>query len=394
MKNKIFSEKCKFSKLGFFLFFTVFILFNFPVLWVKAQIQEPNLAISKSVKNLTDNTDWQDVVTADPGEVVSFRIEITSNGKDRATNVWLKDKLPLGIYYEGDLKADGISSTWDILEGFNLGYLDPGQSRVFIYTVKVGPEKDFSPGVTTNLVNTARVWAYQVSTKEDSATVNVYRSPLTTRTFSVNKLVKNLSSNTDWQDSVMVSPGDKISFSIKIQATGNAPAKGIIVKDSLPNRIVSQGNLKIDEVSVSGDILAGVNIGELSPGQSKTITFDGVVVSKENFNYGTTSLINSVLVYNNEKALTDSAEIIVTKKEVAGAATAVPTGFTNNKFLDYLLLPLGLASILFLIFKEYLVLVNNYLEGRKEKVVGLRSEKNLQKKINRIKIQEYFSKKN
>lgn len=355
------------------------------------------LSINKTVKNLSKGTDWQDSVQADPNDILSFQIEVTLIAEERVKDIWLTDKLPNRIYYEGNFMADGIRSSWDILGGFNLGYLNPGQKRVFTFDAKVAAEKNFDLDTTANLVNTASVWAhqwpYEEGRAEDTATVNVYRAPLpqTQGTFSVTNLVRNISKDTDWLDSVKADAGEKISFSIRIEATGTAPAKDIVVQDGLPVKIVYRGNLKIDGVSSSGNILSGLTIGELSPGQSKTITFDAEVFPAESFIYGTTYLKNAVSASNIYHSFSDTAEVVVERQKVAGA-TDVITGFTNNKVLDYLLLPLAMTLLFLFLFSKNFVLVSDWFEGRRNSVVEFRSERNFKRAVAQVKSKEVLPK--
>lgn len=180
------------------------------------------------------------------------------------------------------------------------------------------------------------------------------------------KWVKNLSTGTNWSDSVYAEPYHVLSFYIQINA-GESYFYNVFLKDNLPEKIIYRPNsLKIDGVSVSGNITAGINLGNLSPGQSKIITFDADVASPDRFAFGDTTLINTVSLSFNQTSLSDSATIIVRKRAVAGA-TGAPTGKNNNFFLDYLLLPLIIILATVLVFKLQIVKIfSDYKRKREE----------------------------
>ena len=220
----------------------------------------------------------------------------------------------------------------------------------------------------------------------DSVTVNVS----TQLALIVKKLVRNLSDGSGWLDLVAADPNEIVSFSIRVMAGGQSVAKNIIVKDTLPAQIIYRGNLRIDNISSSGDIISGLSIGDLSPGQSKTITFEARVAPEGQFNYGDTNLINTAMAYNLETASTDTAKIVVSKKAVAGVATEVKTGIASRAF-DYILLPFVITLIIILVFKNYFILLSGWLEKRKNEMIDYRTKRTLRKVISKIKAKEKLS---
>lgn len=222
----------------------------------------------------------------------------------------------------------------------------------------------------------------------DSVTVYVAETQLS---FSVNKLVRNLSDGTVWQDSVSADPLEVISFSIQVTA-GDQALSDVIVKDILPAKIGSPRNLKVDNNPFVGDITSGINIGNLIPNQTKRITFDADVLGPNEFGFGETQLTNTVNVSSGNLVQTDTAKIIVTKKAVAGAATGVPTGFTDNLLFDSLVLPLSIASVLTWVLKSHILAWEEWLDERKRRFQEYKSAKLLKLKIAKIKAKEFFRK--
>jgi len=221
----------------------------------------------------------------------------------------------------------------------------------------------------------------------DSVRVNIAAFP----TLTVVKLVRNLSDGTAWLDSVTADPTELISFSIQVTA-GDSYLSNVIIRDTLPDKIRYRGNLKIDGLLSSGDILSGLNIGYLSSYQTKTITFDADVLGADQFAFGETQLINSALVFSTETSNSDTAKIIVIKREVAGAAVAIPTGLTNNLFLDSFFLPLVIALIIIWLLRSRILQFEEWLDKRKKKHQEYHSEKLLKLKIAKIKLENLFRK--
>ena len=301
----------------------------------------PGLTISKLVRNITDNTTFQESVLADPQDRVEFQIKVTSIGSTTAYNVIVRDVLPPNLSYQGNLKIDGISSSGDILSGLNLGSMAPGLSKTITFEAQVASAENFAYG-TTALINTAYVRADEVSEISDSAILNVTREGPSQVALNIEKTVKNLTTGQrSWYESISASPSDKIAFKIVVTSTGNQVATNVTVKDILPDKIAWYGNLKIDDVSSGFDITEGVSIGNLAPGQSKTITFEVLLSPNADFPYGTTELTNTAIAFNADTSVSDTAKVRVFKKAVAGAVTEVPTGIVNS-----LLTSLGVTILL------------------------------------------------
>lgn len=204
--------------------------------------------------------------------------------------------------------------------------------------------------------------------------------------FDVKISVQNLSrGDTTWYESLKADPFDQLLFKIRVRSTGEAAVQDISVKSTLPSNITYQDNLIIDDTPSSKDISKkAVNIGNLSAGQTKLITFEAKVGSAANLNYGTNNLITTVLVYSSDLAETDTCKIIVTRKAVAGAATQVSTGITN-RVLDSLLLPLAIAFFIVWVFKSRFIGLDEWTYGRKKDVDKYRAKRKLKRMVRKMK---------
>ncbi|MBZ9572980.1 DUF11 domain-containing protein [Patescibacteria group bacterium] len=205
---------------------------------------------------------------------------------------------------------------------------------------------------------------------------------------SVKKSVKNVSrGDTTWYNIYRsADPSDELLFRIVVKSTGDTEIRDVKVKDDLPSNIIYQGNLEIDNVSKTKNISTqAVNIGDLSPGESKTLIFEAKVAAKENFSFGTTDLINTARAYTSETSDSDTCKVKVTRKGVAGVVTGV-----SNRIIDSLLLPLGIALTIVWIFKSKFIGLDKWAQERKKEIGEYRAKKTLKKKITQLKDKGYF----
>jgi hypothetical protein len=207
----------------------------------------------------------------------------------------------------------------------------------------------------------------------------------------VNKLVRNVSDGNAYQDSVLADPDERLSFQINITA-GNTSLQDVIVKDTLPSKIIYLGNLKVDNLSSSGNITLGFDIGDFSANQTKIVTFDAVVADSNQFLIGTTNLINSVLVYNSLLANSDTAKVVISKTTGTGP-TNVPTGISNNILLDSFLIPLAISFLMIWTFKSHIINFEEWLDNKKRGYNGYKAKKTLHSRISQIKSEEFSRKK-
>jgi len=224
----------------------------------------------------------------------------------------------------------------------------------------------------------------------DSVAINV-QQVLGEVSPTIQKKARNLSDGQSYySDSVIADPDEVLEFLIQINS--GSEAQSVTVKDILPAQITVRVNsLKVDGVAASGDIISGISLGNLAQNQTKTITFWADVAGGDKFNFGNTGLTNTATVYWNGDSVSDSATIVVTKKQVLGA-TSVSTGLTNNVLVDSFILPLVFASILTWLLKSHILKWEEWLDERKKEYRKFQTEKLLKLKIAKIKAKEFLRK--
>jgi len=82
-------------------------------------------------------------------------------------------------------------------------------------------------------------------------------------------------SDDGWKESTEIFQNGRVYFLVVVTNNGTDKVDDIIVSADIPSEIVSLGNVKIDAVPVSRDIVSGVNVGSLEPSDVKTINFEG-----------------------------------------------------------------------------------------------------------------------
>lgn len=91
----------------------------------------------------------------------------------------------------------------------------------------------------------------------------------------VSFFVKKDLASLQWDKTVQLGQNGIIYFMIVVNNNSNFQADSLVVSANIPTEISYLGNLKIDDVLVSGDIISGINIGSVQAQNKKTITFEG-----------------------------------------------------------------------------------------------------------------------
>jgi hypothetical protein len=209
----------------------------------------------------------------------------------------------------------------------------------------------------------------------------------------VEKMVSNPAEGSSYAKSITVSPLELISFMIKVSVDKGGIAN-FNIKDTLPKNINYIGNLKLDGVPISGDIASGIYIDLVTLDKPSIITFDAATAGPDNFSFGQTKLINTVLVRKDYiTSDTDTAEVVVSKQQVAGAATDIATGLTNNIFLDTFFLPLLLTIGIIWAFKSRIIKHEEWMDVRKKQYREYKSRKSLQLRVAKLRVKEFLYRK-
>ena len=258
---------------------------------VSQVILTPDLTIAKTVRNITKGeTSWSESTNAQEGEKIGFSLKVNSTGNTAAQNVTVSDNLPYQLsYVGGSTKIDGVVASDGIVSGgISLGTMNSGTSKTVTFEATVNANQ------TASVTNYGKVWANQVSEKQDTATICLVEV-IKIRNLTIAKTVRNITEGqTVFQDSIQVKPRQTLEFQIIVTSGGNTAVANVIVRDQLPaNLLYVSGSTTVEGISTADGITTGgINIGSLSPGQSKTIKFRVNVEREVKFVRGQTTLTN------------------------------------------------------------------------------------------------------
>lgn len=92
---------------------------------------------------------------------------------------------------------------------------------------------------------------------------------------SVSFAAKKDASSGQWDKTVQVAQNSSVYFMIAVNNNSGSEVDNVNISANIPSEISFLGNLKVNDVSISGDMVSGINIGALKTGESKSITFEG-----------------------------------------------------------------------------------------------------------------------
>ena len=207
--------------------------------------------------------------TSTPGDTITYTVIATNIGNVPINNVTIKDVVPVGTtFIPGSATVNGIPSEQDPNVGINAGTINPNGIAIVTFDVVVN---DNAPSI---LMNNADIeYEYFVDPEEPPVKKQVTTNEVDVDVVRPSTLIVK-SAN---RSGAVV--GDIIRYTISVTNNGQIPLTNVIVKDPLTPELSYKGNLTINGVPAVGNIVAGINIGDLAIGETKTIAFDAEVIS-------------------------------------------------------------------------------------------------------------------
>ena len=134
------------------------------------------LTTTKKVINLTNgNLNWQTLVSANPGDILSFAVTLQAGSQD-IHNVTIYDILPANLIYKGNLTINAAQNySSSIANGINIGTITANNICVVAFQVQVAPASNFIYGNTTINIP-ATITSTETGSQTASATVVVNNS--------------------------------------------------------------------------------------------------------------------------------------------------------------------------------------------------------------------------
>lgn len=283
----------------------------------------------------SSQSDHDNGVSAESGDEIEFVIYYHNTGvpEDEATNVIVRAILPGGSRNSHEVSAtiasdqtSAISSSSSFRGGnITINLSGQAQNLEFISgSVRHFPNRTTSgqiPSGGDNLVGSGLNIGTIRGCFEFSGFVT-FRARVgqvgQDRNLSLIKRVLNVTKGeTSFRDSTIANPGDRLRFEIRFDLGGNASQNNVIVRDILPSRVsrvdgsVREGGGTVSSSYESDLFGSGRNLGTLSAGSSKTITFEANVSDSSQF-VGTNTLTNTANIRSDQVSTRqDDAEVIV-----------------------------------------------------------------------------------
>jgi uncharacterized repeat protein (TIGR01451 family) len=273
-----------------------------------------------SVEKRVDRTEVK------PGEKVTFTISYRNTGSLELNGITLTDSLPQGLSplsVTGGAQIDGGKVSW------NIDRLLPGTSG----TVSLIAQVDEGISSERRISNIAII-AVRYPPAEAQSTVEILVKPDRKPVFDLSKVSSRQS----------VSPGDVITYTIKLRNTGSAPATNVVITDLLPPQLEyigagdydpSTGRLKIEvgTLSASSDELTfqyTAKVASSLSGEIGSITNTATVSCSEGITATTFSSVKVkpalTLRKSADKEYVSSNELVtytITYRNVGGTASDV-----------------------------------------------------------------------
>jgi len=272
--------------------------------------QNNTVTLQKQVRNLSSNqSSFQDSVNANAGDTVEFKLAVKVT-QGTINNINLSDSLPSGLTY-----VPGSLTMGSSLSSIAIGNLSANATRDVFFKATVD-----QTSVSKTMTNTVTL-THSAGSLTDSASVTVTVNPPQNNTVTLQKQVRNLSSNqSSFQDSVNANAQDAVEFKITVLTSGTV--SNINVSDYLPSGLsYIQNSLTVDGYQVNNN-LNSISLGTRS-NSTTTILFRANVAPDSFFGSGSTTLTNTASLTSSAGSYSDSAQVVVNK------TTPPPSGNFN-----------------------------------------------------------------
>jgi uncharacterized repeat protein (TIGR01451 family) len=280
---------------------------------------KPDFSIDKKVKVTGD---WKDADEAKPGQTAHYQVVVRNTGQTDLTELMFRDVLPPNVsLVAGSVTVNGQArDVTDLSQPFNIGPINKGQSVTIRFSVKVDAEDSFEAGKCKMLRNHAFAKPKDMAEKQAHADLKVCRpklppTPPEKPAFTVDKTTRK-SGDSDWVQSVNANADSEVEFRVRVTNTGSTDFAKVVVRDVLPNGLtLVSGSVHVDgQVQAHvNDVAAGIDVGELKKGQTKSVTFKAKVAAVSHFEQGKCVVLrnHSYAKPDNMKEQKDSADVVV-----------------------------------------------------------------------------------
>lgn len=211
------------------------------------------------------------------GEILTYTINVTNNGKIFLDNIIVTDPLGPNLQYMNNLKINGISAVGNIIYGVNIGDLDVGETTVINFDVKiisVPPNGIISTEITAtyDYNNPAIFTKKEISNVIKEAKSRVIVSASITVEVSIQVMVINPEvSVVNNVSTTSIQIGETAIYNVNISNSGNLDSLSTLFTTAFPPQL-QVTEIKLDGNIISGDLVAGISLGPILSGKNKTVS--------------------------------------------------------------------------------------------------------------------------
>ncbi|MGR0327445.1 cell surface protein [Bacillus cereus] len=265
------------------------------------------------------------------GDTISYTITLSNPGNVTSQNIIFTDTLPDGTtFISGTLTNDsGTQQIGNLANGIQIGNINPNGTAVITLNVLVTNIPSINPISNSSSVQFAHV----VDPSQPAVSqTNVSNAVSTTINSAILTTKKSA-------DKSIVSVGDTITYTTTITNTGNTAATNITFTSAIPaSTTFIPNSVTINGVQQSSAQPAlGVNIPNIAPGETVTVTFQVNVISvpPSSSIMGNDTILYSYTVNPNSAPATTSTSTNIATNPVLNAM------ITMVKSVDQTLVTLG-----------------------------------------------------
>ncbi|AOR23338.1 DUF7507 domain-containing protein [Clostridium taeniosporum] len=197
---------------------------------------------------------------ADLGDIITYTVTIKNSGTAAVNNVLFTDSIPNGTTYNDNLSVNTGYTGTDPQTGLTITTINPGQTVIISWDVKVGDEIP-DPNPITNVAIVTVPGGTPIPTPEIPTEIN------NADLVSPGNFVKS-------RDLAYADIGDEITYTINVTNTGNTTANNVIINDPIPNGTSYVNGSLVANVSVTGVPATGINVTNgIAPGQTVILSY-------------------------------------------------------------------------------------------------------------------------
>ncbi|HYF04918.1 MAG TPA: hypothetical protein VEA59_01975, partial [Patescibacteria group bacterium] len=285
-------------------------------------INNTTLSINKEVRNITKNTSFSKNQTAQINDQVEYRIVVRNTGSAVAQDVRVTDNATFansGLNLSGNINATK-NFTGSFSSALSFGSLQVGEQVDITYRAHVSRD-----GFT--IQNTAAAYANNAPSVQDSAFLDVGANK---GNLTIAKAVRKAYSGNSFAKTAYVQDGDTVEYQIQVSANSGTVNNVRLTENIINNFTLNFGSARLEGSVISDSFYGGtISLGNLTQGQTKTLTFFGIV--RNNTTTQITITNTAQATGDNVTSVQDTATVYVAGQQPQGnRQIAVNKNVRNN----------------------------------------------------------------